>query len=381
MSTQRRQHGEGSLFFSEASQRWYGFVDAGRDGAGRRRRIKVSGRTKAEARTKLADVRRDLDAGLPAGDQRLTVGELLEEWLEHLPASVQSDNTRIVHEWAVRRHLVPALGHRRLRELTADDVESLLHSMADRRMSRASLARVLNVLRRALRAAERRGRVARNVADLVDVPAASVRRSRSLSVDQARAVLSAASGDRLEALYVTGLMLGLRPGELLGLPWSAVDFDSGTVRVTQSLLREGKLLVIGQTKTPHSRRVLMMPAPVVEALRQHELTQQQERRSASIWTETGLVFTTSVGTAIDPSNLRRGFARLTEAAGIGHWHPHELRHSAASIMSAAGVRLEVIADVLGHDGVRTTSAVYRHLLEPTIRGAVAPMEQLFGEHE
>lgn len=173
--------------------------------------------------------------------------------------------------------------------------------MADRGMSRASLARVRNVLRRALRAAERRGRIARNVADLVDVPAASVRRSRSLSVEQARAVLNAARGDRLEALYVTGLMLGLRPGEWLGLPWSAVDFDSGTVRVTQSLLREGKLLIIGQTKTPHSRRVLVMPGPVVEALRRHQLTQDQERTSAA----SGRTRVWSSRPASGPRSIRR----------------------------------------------------------------------------
>jgi integrase len=249
--------------------------------------------------------------------------------------------------------------------------------MAEKGLSRASIARTLNVLRRVLRNAERRGVVSRNVANLVDVPAAPVKRSRSLAVQQAHDLLEVAHGDRLEALYITGLMMGLRPGELLGLPWSAVAFEACTLRVTQSLLREGPSLVIGETKTPQSRRILLMPEPVAAALRRHQLTQDAERRASPVWTESGLVFTTAVGTAVDPSNLRRGFSRLTKEAGIGHWHPHELRHSAASILSAAGVPLEVIADILGHDGVRTTSAVYRHLLEPTIRGGADPMERLF----
>ncbi len=79
-----------------------------------------------------------------------------------------------------------------------------------------------------------------------------------------------------------------------------------------------------------------------------------------------LVFTTTEATPIDPSNLRRQFARLTEDAGLGTWHPHELRHSAASILSAAGVPLEHIADTLGHDGTRMTALVYRHAITPTI---------------
>ena len=78
------------------------------------------------------------------------------------------------------------------------------------------------------------------------------------------------------------------------------------------------------------------------------------------------MFTTTEATPIDPSNLRRQFARLTKDAGLGIWHPHELRHSAASILSAAGVPLEHIADTLGHDGTRMTALVYRHAITPTI---------------
>jgi len=78
------------------------------------------------------------------------------------------------------------------------------------------------------------------------------------------------------------------------------------------------------------------------------------------------VFSTSEYTPINPSNLRRSFSTLTTDIGLGHWHPHELRHSAASIMSAAGVPLEQIADTLGHDGTRMTALVYRHAITPTI---------------
>lgn len=223
-------------------------------------------------------------------------------------------------------------------------------------MSKASLARLRNVLIRALRSAERRGKVTRNVAMLVDVPAGPVRRSRSLTVEQAKALLAEAAGKPLEPLVLTGLMLGLR--------------------VTQSLIHEAGRLRLGDTKTAASRRVLLMPAPVVAVLRAHRGSQASERWSAIVWSDHDLVFTSTVGAPLDPSHLRRRFGQLTEAAGLGYWHPHELRHSAASIRSASGVPLEVIADVLGHQGTRTTSAVHRHLLEPTIRGAVGPMERL-----
>jgi integrase len=107
--------------------------------------------------------------------------------------------------------------------------------------------------------------------------------------------------------------------------------------------------------------------------------QVEERLAAgSAWVDLDLVFTTTIGTPINPSNLRRSFRRVTDAAGLGRWHPHELRHSAASLLSAAGVPLEVVADVLGHDGTRMTALVYRHAVSPTVSAAVAPMESLFG---
>ncbi len=69
---------------------------------------------------------------------------------------------------------------------------------------------------------------------------------------------------------------------------------------------------------------------------------------------------------------------MTERAGLGRWHPHELRHSAASLLSAAGVPLEEIADVLGHATTRVTSQTYRHRTTPTVEAAAVPMDRLFG---
>jgi integrase len=376
---QRRGKGDGSLFFSESANRWLGFVDVGYDSAGKRRRVKVTGRTRAEARARLAEVRRAQDAGTPLGDNRTTVADWLDVWLSQLPATVRSVNTVDNIKWVVEHHLKPSIGRRRLRDLTPDDVDAMLRARATAGLARSTLVRIHNVLARALRHAERRGAVARNVASLVDVPSGATRKARSLTVAQAKRLLKAAEGDRLEALYKTGLMLGLRPGELLALQWSDVGFKNQVLHVRHALKRERGVLRIDDTKTEQSRRALVMPTPVVDALRAHRISQAAEKLQAPVWHDDNLVFATASGTLLDPSNLRRGFSRLTQAADIGHWHPHELRHSAASILSASGVPIEQIADVLGHAGTRTTVAVYRHLIEPTVRGAAGPMDALFGD--
>lgn len=121
-----------------------------------------------------------------------------------------------------------------------------------------------------------------------------------------------------------------------------------------------------------------MPKQVQDALLAHQQRQFQERHSAGQnWVESGLVFTTNVGTAIDPRNFRRSFTRLTERAGIGRWHPNELRHSAVSLLSAAGVREEDVADIVGHVTTRMTHRVYRHQVAPAITAGKETMERLF----
>jgi integrase len=95
----------------------------------------------------------------------------------------------------------------------------------------------------------------------------------------------------------------------------------------------------------------------VEALREHRARQDAQRAAlGEHWQENGRVFTTGFGTLLDPANLRRSLRQVTDRAGLGRRHPHELRHSAASLLSAAGVPLEEVADVLGHVSTRVTSS-------------------------
>ena len=231
---------------------------------------------------------------------------------------------------------------------------------------------------KALRHAERFGYVERNVAQLVDLPKAPRPTGRSLSVGEAKALLQAAHGDRLEALIGCGLLLGLRPGEALGIQWSNIDFDANHLSVTNSLKRERNLLRLGDTKTPQSVRTLDMPVALVAMLRRRHLSQLEERVAAGeMWAQGDLVFTTEIGTPIDPSNYRRTLDRLCAKADIGHWSPNELRHSFASLLSDAGVPLELVADAMGHVDTRMTSAVYRHRIGNSISAAARPMESIF----
>jgi integrase len=376
--SKRRGAGEGSIY--RDGRRWIASVTIDST-TGRQVRVKRAARTQVEARAKLKELQSRAAAGVAASG-RVTVKCFLEDWLENvLPARTLRPATVENYTWAIRHHIELAIGSARLERLKADDVDKMLRDMAAAGKARSTIRLVRTVLVLALSHAERRDLVLRNVARLSILPAAPVRESRALTLSQARALLATARGERLEALWVTMLLTGLRPGEALGLAWEDVDLDLGHLRVRQAVQRAvGGKLVLGEPKTKRSRRVLDLPNPVTEALRVHRTRQSTERLALGpAWTDTGFVFTTPLGTMLDPSNMRRSFAMLTDKAGLGHWHPHELRHSAVSLLCASGVPLEQVSDVAGHSTTRMTDEVYRHAVTPSVSAAKATMEALFAK--
>jgi|ERR1035437_3208796 integrase len=172
------------------------------------------------------------------------------------------------------------------------------------------------------------------------------------------------------------LSTGLRRGEALGLQWRDFDDTKRAISVRRQLKREGGSLITADTKTARSRRSVNLPRGLVRLLEEHRKRQDEEHDVMDeLWTDTGFIFTTSFGTPIDPRNLNREFDGICKRAGLDHWHPHELRHSAASLMLASGVKLQVVSEVLGHASIRMTADVYGHILAPDREAAADAMDQ------
>jgi integrase len=180
------------------------------------------------------------------------------------------------------------------------------------------------------------------------------------------------------------LAFGLRRGEALGLHCSALDWDAATLKVTHAVKRvrdrtePSELrtrLVIGELKTARSRRTLFLTPELVDLLRRHRARLAKERMAIGpAWREHDLIFSSAVGTPLDPENVSHWFSRICRRAGLGHWHLHELRHSGASLMLAQGTDLYVVSEVLGHSSA-ITKDVYGHLVEGQKRAAAARMSE------
>jgi len=366
----RRSRGDGAVFYDTANQRWTGRVVI--DG----KRRTVVAKNKTEASRRLRQLRAAADAGKPIADGNLTVTQLLADWADKgLPARNLQPASVAVHEWA-QKIIVEDIGSKRVRSLAPTDVEAMLHRRSQNGLSKASLAKLRTTLRIALQWAERREIVSRNVARVSELPAdarPAISR-RSMTAEQLRSFLDAANGTPLTAMWRTMVTLGIRPGEAAGLSWDDIDMTAGIVHVRQALKRgKSGALYVGDPKTLQSARSLDAPASVIESLRQRRHEQKLDQVAAGPqWSNLyNLVWTNSVGSPTDPSRVRHAFQRAVRKAGIGEgWSPNSLRHTAASLLSDAGVALEDVADQLGHRDTRMASLHYRHRVRPTISAGI-----------
>lgn len=378
----RRASGEGSVY--RYREGWAAQLDVSDYGQPRKRKT-IYGKTQREVLDRIDELRRQRSAGQPIRTGRaLTVGAYLETWLtDTLPGTVRP-STEASYADLTRRHIVPVIGQHALDKLTPAHVRAFLtqksheDSARGRPLSSRTCQLLHATLRRALEDAVRDELVPRNVAKLVRGPRVVRAEVRPLTVDEARALLVAAGNDRLGSLWVLMLTTGLRRGEALALQWKDVDLDNRYLRVRGSLQRQNGKLLIVEPKTERSKRALPIPDMVVVALRERRKSQLQERLAAPTWTETDLIFTTSIGTAIEPRNVHRSFLAFCAEAGVRQLRIHDLRHSAASFLLLQGVDMRVVMGTLGHTRQATTSDLYTHLLEPLQRAAADGMDALLG---
>jgi integrase len=371
----RRARGEGGVSWDEKRQRWIAEKTVGYDGRGKKIVRKASGTSQSAALRELAKRVKAYQAGLAVHSEHVRIKQAVEDWLAHGQGDVDGA-TRERNRIMCETHIIPRLGGRKLQELRPDEVDGWLRDLSDD-LATSTLRRLRAILVLVVKRAMRRGLVDRNVVELCDVPRGRAgRRSKSLTLDQAQAVLTKTEKDPLHCYIVVSLLTGARTEELRALRWDHVhlDVEPPHVEVWRSVRRTG------DTKTRQSRRTLALPGLAAQRLREHRVRQAEERLRAESWFEDGIVFATAKGTPMDAANVRRDLRRalkLVRGIDPAQWTPRELRHSFVSLLSASGLRIEDIAGLVGHQGTRVTEQVYRHELRPIIQTGATAMDALF----
>jgi integrase len=378
--SKKRINGEGSVYQRNSDGRWVGqFTDHTIPGSKVRY---VYGKTQQEALSRLREEMARAESGLITDAGSTTLGKYLEWWLENVVKVEVAHRTYHNYHSQVRNHILPALGKKKLKTLKLDDLENLYRSISNSGLSSATIRYVHSVLRRALNHAMVRGLVLRNVAEGASLPRLDRKEREILTPEEVKRFLKAASGDPLEALYVIAVTCGLRQGELLGLRWEDVDLEAGTLKVRRQLQRsrDGSGMISIPTKNKKDR-VVRLCNDAIKSLKAHKERQVEQIASAkSHWRDPEVVFASTIGTPLDPSNVvDRSFKPLLTRAGLPDIRFHDLRHACATLLLSEGVPVKVVQEILGHSSVSVTMDVYSHVLPDMQERAAAVMDGLLSD--
>jgi integrase len=387
----RRSPGEGSVYPTKDG-RWRGLVTWTNPDGSQGRRY-VSGATQAATRAAVDDLRKELRTGpLTAPGSPVTVGDYLRGWIERSRMRIRA-STWAGYETNVRCYLIPTLGRIPLAKLAPSDVEAATTSWirdgrpilpterkagakAHKPVVALTARHVRATLRTALSDAVREGLVSRNAARDSRPPYTPHRAIVYLAAPDVRRLIAATSPFEYGQAYAMAGTTGLRLGELLGLTWP--DVAGGQLRVRKAMaMQHGGTYARADTKSERSRRTIPLPAAAAEALELRRARQDADKAAAgSAWQDRqGLIFTDRIGRPLRPGRVSSRFHDDIRRTDVPVVTFHDLRHSAATMLLAEGIPLEVVSNWLGHSGIAITAQHYAEIVPQLRQDAADAMDR------
>jgi integrase len=322
--TKRRSKGEGSIWYSKGDGRWKPQITLPN---GQRRG--KSARTQREVRDWLIEQRKKASDGLYIADDQIRLGDFLERYMRDVAIHRLRPRTYNRNLDLITNHISPILGNIKLSTLRPDQVQRFYAAKLDSGLSSRTVLYIHAVLHKALNQALKWGLVTQNVTDLVDRPKPGKTNFKTWSPDEIHQFLEAVLDHRWYPLYMLAIYTGLRQGELLGIHREDIDLERGVIHVRHQISAiRGQGLTITEPKTEKARRPVTIPESALEVLTQH---------LQIIDEGPGLIFTTSTGRPISPRNILRHFKSVIEKTGLPDIRFHDLRHTHATLLLAAGV--------------------------------------------
>ncbi|HYH66501.1 MAG TPA: tyrosine-type recombinase/integrase [Urbifossiella sp.] len=377
MARKRRGRGEGGVYQRDDGM-WVGSVSLGFGEDGKRRRRILYGKTKGEVLEKLERFRQDVRQGLGTSTARLTLGEFLDYWLESDVKPNRAPGTVKCYGDTIRLHIRPHIGRVQLSQLQADHVTGLYATLCRTGVPARTRQLVHAVLHRAVKRAVAWKRASWNPVSTVERPKVPRKDMTAVTAEQARALLKAAAGHRLEALFTVDVATGLRQGEVFALRWQDVDLARAQLHVRHSLEELKGKLRLKEPKSAKSRRTVELSALAVNALTEHRKRMLAEGHCAP----DRPVFCDCDGGFLRKSNFTRDvYAPIRTAAGLTGLGFHQWRHMHATLLVEAGTDPRVIQERLGHADVGTTLRFYVHPRQETHRKAADAFDTAFRSAE
>ncbi len=347
-------------------------------GTGKQIQRTVSGKTKKEVAQKLKAALAALDAGTYKEPCKMTVGEWLDIWVAEYLGSVKP-LTQQNYANQVRRHLKPALAAVKLETLDPHIIQKFYNSLSESGLSPKTVKNIHGILHSALQQALENEYIRRNPADACKLPKITKPEIKPFEPEEIARLLKEAENDDYCNLFITAMFTGMRQGELLGLTWGCVDFESGIITVKQQLQCKDGTYFFETPKNGKGRTIL--PAPIaMDALRKEMEKQKREQVEAgNLWNnQFNLVFTDALGKNLVRRTVVKHFKKIAQRAGLADdARFHDLRHSLAVTSLYAGDDIKTVQANLGHATAQFTLDVYGHVTQKMRQESANRMQKFY----
>jgi integrase len=386
----RRAYGDGGLRVNSRGK-YEVTVEAGKGMNGKRKRSKKIFNTEREARQALKEMHaKKLENRLQSNESR-TLRHLYEQWEKYGMSESLRDSTRQDYIYLANRYVLPALGHKRLVDIDVSTIDMWLHSMQQNGLSAITRKKARQNAYSIFKFGIKHKLITNNPVSGSLVPKKDKdfvsQVQEPLTKKEWIEYLEKFRETPLDTFVHIGAMLGLRRGEIVGLSWSDIDFETNYLHVRHSA-RENTdrrpdgssetKLVLNDPKTKHSRRKLEMNPALVDSLRRQKVRQNTAKLAAgSAWVETNAVFTSSVGTRLYPSNVHKQYKKLTKDLGLRYVRIHDLRHTVAHLLLDDEVPLESVSRLLGHSSLSITMDIYAQNVQSVADRGARGMSDLY----
>lgn len=350
---------------------------AGYDRTGTRRQFRRRFATRAAAERWLAEFEAKRYTDGISISPTMTLAEYAAVWHERMARTWAPSTTRHrLSNW--RRNLEPALGHRKIADITRADCQRLVDELVRAGQKPNSIVTAMAHLTAMLHAAVEDEVITHNRAAGLRLPRPRPTPPVTWTAAQARAFITGTAGTQAGRVGHVMLATGARVGEVLALRWREVDLDRGQLRIvaTMQLTIDGELDIADTTKTASSRRTIPLAPSLVDVLAEHRATQAAVFAERGIRNRRDLVFPSAIGERLHPGTLRYQLIEQMRRLELPVLTPHGFRHTAATLLLEAGVPAKVVQEMLGHKTISMTLDTYSHVTTGMRQQAVEVLDRL-----
>jgi integrase len=318
-------------------------------------------KTQRECREWIRATVEKIRGGLTFDGTQVTLGQFIENWLNGKEIS-RRPRTVFLYRQLTQQYILPALGHMKLQDIQPAHLKQLYVMKRDEGRGARTIQLIHSLLFSVLKQAMKEGILSRNPAEAVDRPRVEQAEFQILTEAQARQFLIAVTGSEFEALFYLALTTSMRQGELLGLKWSDLDWEKGTLLVQRQLQQvENKGYAFVPPKTKAGRRDIKIGDASLNQLASHRERQKEAKAVAGKrWQENNLIFPTTIGTPLDNHRVTREFKSILEKAGLPNIRFHDLRHTSISLLLEMGTPVNTVQRRAGHSKASVTTDIYGH---------------------